>query len=162
VRCLSRYDDKGRSRDRSLLFSGSAHGGDAAALSQGAGIQGIGERTIDKLTWRFVPFLIVCYLFAYLDRVNLSFAAPDMSRDLGFSASNIGTGAGMFFLSYFLLEVPSSLALERFGARRWITRIMMSWGVLAGAMAFVDSVEHFYVMRLLLGAAEAGFFPCVI
>jgi MFS family permease len=125
-------------------------------------MQGIGERTIDKLTWRFVPFLIVCYLFAYLDRVNLAFAASDMSRDLGFSAATIGTGAGLFFLSYFLLEVPSNLALERFGARRWIARIMVSWGVLAGAMAFVGTVQHFYVMRLLLGAAEAGFFPGVI
>ena len=109
-----------------------------------------------------MPFLIVCYFVAYLDRVNVSFAALTMNKDLGLSASAFGFGAGIFFLAYFLFEVPSNLFLERVGARKWIARIMFTWGVLSGAMAFVGGETSFYVVRVLLGIAEAGFFPGII
>ncbi len=111
---------------------------------------------------RFLPLLIVCYFVAYLDRVNVSFAALTMKPDLGLSATAYGFGAGIFFLAYFLFEVPSNLLLVRYGARTWIARIMFSWGVLSGAMAFVSGETSFYVIRLLLGVAEAGFFPGII
>ena len=93
--------------------------------------------TIAKVTRRIVPFLMLCYFVAYLDRVNVGFAALDMNKDLGLSAVAYGFGAGIFFFSYFVFEVPSNLALERFGARKWIARIMLSWGILSGAMAFI-------------------------
>ena len=115
-----------------------------------------------KVTARLVPFLIVCFFVAYLDRVNVSFAALTMNKDLGLSASAFGFGAGIFFLAYFLFEVPSNLLLERVGARKWIARIMFTWGVLSGAMAFVVGERSFYLVRVLLGVAEAGFFPGVI
>jgi ACS family tartrate transporter-like MFS transporter len=120
------------------------------------------QRTIAKVSARLVPFLIVCYFVAYLDRVNVSFAALTMNKDLGLSASAFGFGAGIFFLAYFLFEVPSNLFLERVGARKWIARIMFSWGLLSGGMAFIVGETSFYVVRVLLGIAEAGFFPGII
>ncbi|MEA2541231.1 MAG: transporter, family, tartrate transporter, partial [Acidobacteriaceae bacterium] len=117
------------------------------------------------------PFLIVCYFTAYLDRVNVGFAALEMNQDLGLSQTAFGLGAGIFFIAYFIFEVPSNLLLERFGARKWIARIMLSWGILSGTMAFIPAIGHatglgnentFYVVRVLLGAAEAGFFPGII
>jgi ACS family tartrate transporter-like MFS transporter len=111
---------------------------------------------------RLLPVLMICYFIAFLDRVNIGFAAVMLNRDLGFSASVYGFGAGIFFISYFLFEVPSNLALHRFGARTWIARIMLTWGVIAGATAFVVGQNSFYVVRFLLGAAEAGFFPGVV
>ena len=96
-------------------------------------------RTIAKVTTRLVPFLILCYFVAYLDRVNVGFAALTMNQDLGLSQTAFGFGAGIFFLAYFLFEVPSNLLLERFGARKWIARIMLSWGILSGAMAFIPT-----------------------
>ena len=119
-------------------------------------------RTIRRVTVRLVPFLILCYFIAYLDRVNVGFAALTMNRDLGISATAYGFGAGIFFLSYFVFEVPSNLLLERFGARKWIARIMVSWGLLSGATAFVQGEYTFYLVRFLLGIAEAGFFPGII
>src|SRR5882672_12392641 len=128
-------------------------------------------RTIAKVTRRIVPFLIVCYFVAYLDRVNVSFAALAMNQDLGLSQTAFGFGAGIFFVAYFIFEVPSNLMLERFGARKWIARIMLSWGILSGAMAFIPSIGRatglgneytFYLVRVLLGVAEAGFFPGII
>jgi len=95
------------------------------------------NRTLARVTKRLVPFLILCYFIAYLDRVNVGFAALQMNKDLGFSSSAYGFGAGIFFIAYFFFEVPSNLLLERFGARRWIARIMFTWGILAGAMAFI-------------------------
>ncbi|XQU77469.1 hypothetical protein EPAKOI_005250 (plasmid) [Cupriavidus sp. H18C2] len=118
--------------------------------------------TIRKVAWRIVPFLMVCYFFNLLDRVNLGFAALEMNKDLGFNAAVYGLGGSIFFVSYFLCEVPSNLALQKVGARRWIARIMISWGMLSGAMAFVSGETSFYTVRFLLGAAEAGFFPGVI
>src|ERR1700731_559713 len=119
-------------------------------------------RTIAKVSARLAPLLIGCFFVAYLDRVNVRFAALTMNRDLGLSASEYGFGAGIFFVSYFLFEVPSNLLLEKFGARRWMARIMITWGVLAGAMALVTGPRSLYLVRFLLGAAEAGFFPGVI
>jgi len=120
------------------------------------------SRAIARVTRRLIPFLMVCYFVAYLDRVNVGFAALTMNKDLGISATAFGLGAGIFFFTYFIFEVPSNLFLERFGARKWIARIMLSWGVLSGAMAVVQGETSFYVVRMLLGAAEAGFFPGII
>jgi MFS transporter, ACS family, tartrate transporter len=120
------------------------------------------QRTMARVSVRLVPFLILCYFVAYLDRVNVSFAALTMNKDLGLSASAYGVGAGIFFLAYGVFEVPSNLLLAHFGARRWIARIMVSWGIVSGAMAFVGNETWFYVVRFLLGVAEAGFFPGMI
>ena len=129
------------------------------------------RRVTAKVAWRFVPFLVLCYFVAYLDRVNVGFAKLTMDADIGITDTMFGFGAGVFFLAYFLLEVPSNLALDRFGARRWIARIMFSWGLISGAMAFIPAIakgtgfsgEHtFYALRVLLGFAEAGFFPGII
>jgi ACS family tartrate transporter-like MFS transporter len=120
------------------------------------------QRTIAKVSARLVPFLVLCYFVAYLDRVNVGFAALTMNKDLGLSASAFGFGAGIFFLAYFLFEVPSNLFLERVGARKWIARIMFTWGLISGATAFIGGEASFYVVRVLLGIAEAGFFPGII
>jgi ACS family tartrate transporter-like MFS transporter len=118
--------------------------------------------TYRKISLRLIPLLAVCYGVAYVDRVNVGFAALQMNRDLHFSASTYGLGAGLFFLSYAACEIPANLLLMRFGARRWIGRIMVTWGLLAAAMILVRKPWQFYSIRLLLGAAEAGFFPGVI
>ena len=129
------------------------------------------KRTIGKVMWRLMPFLVVCYFVAYLDRVNVGFAKLQMNAALGLSEAAYGLGAGLFFISYFLLEVPSNLALDRFGARLWIARIMLSWGLISALFAFVEPIAAwlgasnetvFYTLRFLLGAAEAGFFPGII
>jgi len=122
-------------------------------------LDAIEQSTMRKVLRRLIPLAITCYFVNYLDRVNLSFAALQMNKDLGFSATVYGLGAGVFFVAYFLLETPSNLILVRVGARRWIARIMFTWGLLSGAMAFVQGETSFYVIRFLLGAAEAGFFP---
>src|SRR6187431_2799241 len=114
------------------------------------------HRTIAKVSARLIPFLIVCYFVAYLDRVNVGFAALTMNKDLGLSSSAFGLGAGIFFIAYFLFEVPSNLFLERVGARKWIARIMFSWGVVSGGMAFARGEWSFFSLRVLLGIAEAG------
>ncbi|WP_018546500.1 MFS transporter [Streptomyces sp. LaPpAH-108] len=115
-----------------------------------------------KVVRRIVPFLVLCYIVSYLDRVNVGFAKLQMSDDLGFSEASYGLGAGLFFIGYFLFEVPSNLLLQRVGARTWIARIMISWGVVSAAFVFVTDEATFYVLRFLLGAAEAGFYPGVI
>src|SRR6202790_3047864 len=115
-----------------------------------------------QVAWRIVPFLMVCYFVSFVDRVNVGFAALQMNKDLHLSPAAFGFGGGLFFLSYFLCEVPSNLLLQKIGARLWIARIMITWGVLAAGMALVRGSHSFYLMRLLLGAAEAGFFPGVI
>jgi MFS transporter, ACS family, tartrate transporter len=118
--------------------------------------------TLRKVTLRLIPFLFVLYIVAWLDRVNVGFAGLQMNSDLGFSSAAFGLGSGMFFLGYCLFEVPSNLILHRVGARRWIARIMMSWGAISVAMMFVRTTPTFYMLRFLLGAAEAGFFPGVV
>lgn len=122
----------------------------------------IAKRTLSRITWRIVPFIMLLYFIAYIDRVNIGFAALTMNKDLGFTASILGFGAGIFFWGYFLFEVPSNLALHKVGARLWIARVMVTWGIISAGMAFVNSPTSFYVMRFLLGAAEAGFFPGII
>jgi MFS transporter, ACS family, tartrate transporter len=118
--------------------------------------------TVGKVTRRLLPFLFLLYVVCYLDRVNVGFAALQMNRDLGFSPAVYGFGAGIFFLGYVLFEVPSNLMLARLGARVWIARIMITWGLLAASMMFIRGPLSFYTLRFLLGAAEAGFFPGMI
>src|SRR6185312_4485337 len=115
-----------------------------------------------KVTWRLVPLLFVCYVLSYLDRINVGFAQLQMKSDLGFSDAIYGLGAGIFFVGYFLFEVPSNLLLEKIGARKTITRIMVIWGLVSACMAFVHAPWAFYVLRFLLGVFEAGFFPGII
>ena len=120
------------------------------------------EQTYRKVVRRLVPFLFICYFAAYLDRVNVGFAKLQMLDDLGFSSTVYGLGAGIFFLGYVLFEVPSNIILHKVGARVWIARIMITWGVMASAMIFVKTPTQFYVLRFLLGVAEAGFIPGVL
>ncbi|MDN4573184.1 MFS transporter [Pandoraea cepalis] len=120
------------------------------------------KRTLRRITWRIVPFIVLLYFIAYIDRVNIGFAALTMKKDLGFSASALGFGAGIFFWGYFMFEVPSNIVLHKVGARLWIARVMVTWGIISAAMAFVQGTTSFYIVRFLLGAAEAGFFPGII
>ena len=115
-----------------------------------------------KVAWRLLPLLFLCYIAAYLDRVNVGFAKLGMQADLELSDATYGLGAGIFFVGYFLFEVPSNIILHKVGAGRWIARIMVSWGLISAATMFVHSVTAFYVARFLLGIAEAGFFPGII
>ena len=120
------------------------------------------EATYRKVAWRLIPFLFICYIVAYLDRVNVGFAKLQMLTDLKFSETVYGLGAGIFFIGYFLFEVPSNVILHRVGARVWIARIMITWGVVSACMMFVSTPTSFYIVRFLLGLAEAGFFPGII
>lgn len=118
--------------------------------------------TYSKVAWRLLPFLFLCYVCAYLDRINVSFAKLQMSQDLAFSDAVYGLGAGIFFVGYLMFEVPSNLLLLKVGARRWISRIMVTWGLISAGMMFVSGPTSFYIMRLLLGVAEAGFIPAIL
>jgi MFS transporter, ACS family, tartrate transporter len=120
------------------------------------------QRTMGKVSRRLIPFLFLLFVVNYLDRVNVGFASLQMNADLGLSAAVYGFGAGVFFLGYFLFEVPSNLILERVGARYWITRITLTWGLVSAANAFIADAKSFYAMRFLLGLTEAGFLPGVI
>jgi MFS family permease len=130
-----------------------------SSVASNAGEQ---SATYAKLTWRLLPFLFLCYLCAYLDRINVAFAKLQMLKDLGFSDAVYGAGAGVFFVGYLLFEVPSNLILLRVGARRWIARIMITWGLISAAMMFVTTPASFYIMRFMLGVAEAGFIPAIL
>ena len=121
------------------------------------------DRARKKAYWRLLPLLFICYVIAYVDRANVAIAKLTMTRDLpGFDNAVIGLGAGMFFIGYFLLEIPGTLIVEKWSARKWICRIMITWGILAALTSLVKTPTHFYVVRFLLGLAEAGFFPGVI
>ena len=122
----------------------------------------IEQTTIKKVTWRLIPFLLLLYIVAWLDRVNVGFAALQMNQDLGFSSTVYGFGAGVFFAGYALFEIPSNLVLARVGARRWIARIMFTWGLISISMIFIHNSTTFYILRFLLGVAEAGFLPGII
>ncbi|WP_373695128.1 MFS transporter [Actinomycetospora aeridis] len=123
----------------------------------------LGRRTLRKVAWRLMPLLGLLYFVNYLDRVNIGFAGPNgMNAELGLTATVFGLASGIFFIGYLLLEVPSNLALHRFGARRWITRILVSWGIVATIMAFTPNATVLIILRFLLGVAEAGFFPGII
>ncbi|PYK62492.1 MAG: MFS transporter, partial [Verrucomicrobia bacterium] len=118
--------------------------------------------TLRKVTWRLIPFLFVLYVIAWLVLVNVGFAGLQMNTDLGFSSTVFGFGSGIFFLGYCLFEIPSNIILERVGARLWISRIMVTWGLISASLMFVRTPAVFYLLRFLLGIAEAGFFPGVI
>jgi sugar phosphate permease len=129
----------------------------------------VGATTIDeaskaysRVTWRLLPFLFLCYVFAYLDRVNVGFAKLQMMNDLGLSEAVYGMGAGVFFAGYLMFEIPSNIVMLKVGARAWIARIMVTWGLISAAMMFVTSPTSFYILRFLLGVAEAGFFPAIL
>jgi D-galactonate transporter len=119
-------------------------------------------KAYEKISWRLLPFIVICYLIAYLDRVNVGFAKLQMLSDLKFTDAIYGLGAGIFFAGYFICEVPSNLALAKFGARKWIARIMISWGIIAALTAFVRTPVQFYTVRFFLGMAEAGFSPGIM
>ena len=120
------------------------------------------ESAVSKVKRHILPLFLVMFIANYIDRVNIGFAHAHMQTDLGIGAAAYGLGSGLFFVGYALFEVPSNILLQKYGARMWLTRIMATWGIVAGAMAFVQSESSFYVLRFLLGVAEAGFFPGVI
>jgi ACS family tartrate transporter-like MFS transporter len=130
-----------------------------ASVSQTAGVA---QRARHRIARRLLPFLFILYVIAFLDRMNIGAAALQMPGDLGFSESVVGMGAGIFFLGYFVLEIPGALIVERWSARRWIARIMISWGLMTVLMAFIHTARQFYLVRFMVGAAEAGFLPGVI
>ena len=132
-----------------------------SVMPQAATVQ-TADVVYSKVTWRLLPFLILCYVVAYLDRVNVGFARLQMLEDLRFSETVYGLGAGMFFIGYFLFEVPSNLLLHRVGARIWIGRIMITWGLVSASFMFIKTPASFYLLRFILGIAEAGFFPGII
>ncbi|AZF52503.1 Nitrate/nitrite transporter [Pseudomonas sp. R4-34-07] len=120
-----------------------------------------GERLMRRILWRVVPFIFICYVISYLDRTNVGFAAISMNKDLGLTATMFGWAAGLFFFGYFIFEIPSNLLMQRFGARIWIARIMITWGLISMATAFATGPISFSIARFLLGVAEAGFTPGV-
>src|SRR5439155_12387749 len=117
---------------------------------------------VSKLTRRLIPFMFLLYIVSYLDRINVGFAALQLNKALNFSPAVFGLGAGIFFIGYFIFEIPSNLIMQRVGARVWMARILVTWGLLSSATMFVNSAPTFYILRFLLGAAEAGFFPGMI
>ncbi len=131
-------------------------------MSSALPASGVAHRARRRIAWRLLPFLFLLYIIAFLDRMNVGAAALQMPHDLGFSDHVIGLGAGIFFIGYFLLEIPGALIAERWSARKWISRILISWGILTVFMAFIHTARDFYVVRFFIGAAEAGFFPAVI
>jgi MFS transporter, ACS family, tartrate transporter len=120
------------------------------------------KRTVSKVFWRLMPFLGLLYIVAFLDRVNVGYAALSMNKDLGFSSSIFGLGAGIFFIGYFIMEVPGNLIMAKVGARVWIARILVTWGLISGLTAWISTPTQFYIVRFLLGVAEASFFPGII
>jgi len=134
----------------------------STALPGAAASTSFEDSTYSKVTWRLIPFLFLCYVVAYLDRVNVGFAKLHMLKDLNFSETAYGLGAGIFFIGYFFFEVPSNVLMHKVGAKVWIARIMITWGLISGAMMFVSTPLHFYMLRFALGIAEAGFFPGII
>ena len=141
------------------------HGDAAVSRTDGAGP--VDEHAVlSRITWRLLPLLFLCYIVAYIDRINVGFAKLQLQQALGVEPAVFGSvygfGAGLFFIGYFLFEIPSNLLLHRIGARIWIARIMVVWGLISMAMLFIHGTTMFYVMRFSLGVAEAGFFPGVI
>lgn len=131
-------------------------------ISTNVAVSDIERSTMRRVAWRILPFLILCYLIAIIDRGNIGMASLQMNDDLGLTAKVFGFASSLFFVAYFLVEVPSNLAMQKFGARIWIARIMITWGLVSAGTAFVTGANSLYVMRFLLGAAEAGFFPGVL
>jgi len=129
---------------------------------RGVAVDALEQETIKRVQWRLIPLLFLCYYAAYLDRVNVGFAALQMNKSLGFTAAAFGFGGGIFFFGYFIAEIPSNLILERVGARKWIARILVTWGIISALTAFVWNEWSFYAIRFLLGVAEAGYYPGII
>ena len=129
---------------------------------RGVGVDALERETIARVQWRLIPLLFLCYYAAYLDRVNVGFAALQMNKSLGFTAAAFGFGGGIFFVGYFIAEIPSNLILEKVGARTWIARILVTWGIISALTAFVWNEWSFYAIRFLLGIAEAGYYPGII
>ena len=125
-------------------------------------VPAVAQRARKRIAWRLLPFLFLLYIIAFLDRMNVSAAALQMPGDLGFNDKVVGLGAGIFFIGYLVLEIPGALIAERWSARRWIARIMISWGIITALMAFIHTAREFYLVRFLVGAAEAGFLPAVM
>ena len=145
--------------DQDLAIVTANEAGQTAATSEaGAALQ---NRVFNKVAWRVLPILVVAYILNYVDRTNISVAALQMNKDVGLTASEFGYGAGLLFIGYCVFEIPSNLVLHRLGARLWISRIMVTWGLISAAMIFVTGPKSFYALRFLLGVAEAGFFPGV-
>ena len=134
----------------------------APSQGQPGRIDSVADAVYRKVAWRLIPLLFLCYIAAYLDRVNVAFAKLQMLQALNLSEAVYGLGASIFFIGYFIFEIPSNMMLHRVVAGRWIARIMVSWAVLSAAMMFVNSATSFYIVRFLLGVAEAGFFPGII
>src|ERR1700722_6733775 len=134
----------------------------AASRDDDATIEPIERETIARVRRRLIPLLFICYYAAYLDRVNVGFGALQMNKALGFTGTVFGLGSGIFFVGYFLFEIPSNLILEKVGARRWIARILLPWGIISALNAFVWDATSFYGVRFLLGLAEAGYYPGII
>jgi len=132
------------------------------ATGLGRQLEPLEQETINRVAWRLMPLLMLGYFCAYLDRVNVGFAKLTMQQALGFSEAIFGFGAGVFFVGYFLAEIPSNLILHRVGARKWIARILLTWGIISALTAFVWNDWSFYTIRFLLGLAEAGFYPGII
>ncbi|MDQ4046568.1 MAG: MFS transporter, partial [Actinomycetota bacterium] len=130
--------------------------------TKSSGLGELGDRTLRKVRRRVMPLIVLLYFIAYLDRNNVGFAKLTMSEDIGLSAAAYGLGAGIFFLGYALLEVPSNAGMYKYGARKWLARILITWGIFATAMALVNGESTYYIIRFLLGAAEAGFFPAIL
>src|SRR5450631_1802454 len=135
---------------------------EAGNIDSSSSTSEVGQRARHRIARRLLPFLFVLYVIAFLDRMNIGAAALQMPRDLGFSEGVVGMGAGIFFLGYFLLEIPGALIVERWSARRWIARIMFSCAMVTVLMAFIHTAHQFYLVRFFVGAAEAGFLPGVI
>ncbi|MGO9116372.1 MAG: MFS transporter [Desulfomonilaceae bacterium] len=127
-----------------------------------SGTQTLEQRTVKRVFWRIMPFLGLLYFVAFLDRVNVGYAALVMNKDLAFSNTVYGLGAGLFFIGYFVMEIPGNLIMTKVGPRWWIARILITWGIISGMTAFISTATHFYVIRFLLGVAEASFYPCII
>src|ERR1700687_342650 len=133
-----------------------------AIITRSSAMPAVAARARRRIMRRILPYLVFIYIIAFLDRVNVGYAALEMSKALGFSAEVYGFGAGIFFVGYFLLEIPGSLIVEHWSARKWIARIMVTWGLLAIGMGFINQPMQFHIVRSFLGPAEAGFFPGIV
>src|ERR1700682_3733428 len=132
------------------------------AMNNRPNISDVGQRARRRIAWRLLPFLFILYFIAYLDRVNVGFAGLEMSRNLGFTGRVFGLGAGIFFAGYFLFEIPGALIVERWSARKWIARILITWGLVTILVSMIHTPRQFYGARFLLGLRAAGFFPGIL
>src|SRR3569833_2749749 len=159
---MTSWSTRFRRHNRPSASTARRKGGGDMDQAPGGADQALGRSTIRTVFWHLMPLLLLAYLANNLDRINIGLAGVALRHDLNLTATMFATGAGLFFVGYFLFEVPSNLVLERIGGRRWIARIMVSWGILSAAMIFVRGPASFYGLRFLLGVAEAGFIPGIL